>query len=125
MYNRKDMYNDYSDQSLTYYYDTIFNGDVKAMFDWSYGDTTPLSFVFTSEDGFENKEAEITFYNFRYEILYKVNVQANETVVINIDEELTKTFPRGVYYCSSKLIDTENHTIETVIPQDRGLIFVR
>ena len=41
------------------------------------------------------------------------------------NEELTKTFPRGVYYCSSKLIDTENHTIETVVPQDRGLIFVR
>ena len=150
MYNRKDMYNDYSDQSLTYYYDTIFNGDVKAMFEWSYGDTTPLSFVFTSEDGFENKEAEITFYNFRYEILYKIEMSVVEgeqaievdehtfivnitidsetnkaNVILDIDSDVSSTFVRGIYYCSSKLIDTEKGTITTIIPQDRGLIYVR
>ena len=73
MYNRKDMYKDYSDQSLIYYYDTIFNGDVKAMYEWSYGDTTPLSFVFKSEDCVEEKKIDITFYNFRYEVLYNIN----------------------------------------------------
>lgn len=151
MFNRKDMYKDFSDESLTYYYDTVFNGDVNAMFEWSYGDTTSLTFTFEEEDVSVNSEAEITFYDFRYEELYKINVplgiegeqpivgqaitgtavvggsesSIQTTITLDIDAELSKTFKRGVYYCSSKVIDAKLNTIKTIIPQDRGLIFVR
>ena len=145
------MYNDYSDQSITYYYDTIFNGDVKAMYEWSYGDTTPLSFVFKSKDSFIDKKVDITFYNFRYEILYNIcdyvynlteyayvdYAEVDETIVcedeepeeytltVFINAELSKAFPRGIYYCSTKIIDEEKGTITTVLSQDKGLIYVR
>ena len=151
MYNRKDMYKDYSDQSLIYYYDTIFNGDVKAMYEWSYGDTTPLSFVFKSEDCVEEKKIDITFYNFRYEVLYNINDYfynltdyayvdyaivdksivcgdddpEDYTIQIVINSELSKTFKRGIYYCSLRLIDEEHDIVTTIIPPDLGLIYVR
>lgn len=145
------MYKDFSDESLIYYYDTIFNGDSKSMFEWSYGDTTSLTFTFEEEDLSVNSEAEITIYNFRYEELYKINVPLGTegeqpivgqaitgkaaigrndpiiktSITLDIDAELSKTFGRGIYYCSVKIIDTALNTIKTIIPQDRGGIFVR
>lgn len=130
MYNRQDMYNDYSKQHIPYIYNTIFNRDTAVCFEWGFGDTTDLQFNF----GFDEEDAHptwvtktitVTIYNFRYEEMYSTTVEGAEQIAIPITAELSQMFPRGTYYCGVKVADSYDDSIVTVIYPDDCLIIVR
>lgn len=130
MINRKDMYNDYSDKHIPYLYHTIFNRDVNASFEWGCGDTTTLYFNFEFDEfdqnpTWEGKTIEISIQNFRYEEVFKTEVEANDNVAIYIDAETSKIFSRGIYYCTAKVIDSVTGSIQTVIGANDCMIYVR
>ena len=97
MINRKDMYNDYSDKHIPYLYHTIFNRDVNASFEWGCGDTTTLYFnfefdKFDQNPTWEGKTMEISICNFRYEEMFKTEVEGGSNISVFIDEETSKLF---------------------------------
>ena len=129
-YNRKDMYNDYSDKCIPYLYHTIFNRDVKASFEWGCGDTTTLYFNFEFDEHdenptWENKTIVISISNFRYEEIFSTEVEGAEKVAIYIDEETSKLFGRGIYYCKAVIKDSETGSVQTVIGANDCIIYVR
>lgn len=132
MYNRLDMYNDFSDSDLIYKYKSIFNGDITASFAWYYGDDATLDFQFCFEDEdeetdmWESKIIEFTFYNFRYEELYSTTIDGASSVAVVIDAETSKTvFPRGIYYCSARIIDVDSGEVQTALGASDCLIYVK
>lgn len=130
MINRKDMYNDYSNKHIPYLYHTIFNRDVKASFEWGFGDTTTLYFDFEFDDcdpnpTWEGKTIEISIHNFRYEEIFKTEVEGDSHIAIPIDLETSKLFPKGIYYCFAKVIDSTTNSIQTVIGANDCMIYVR
>lgn len=130
MINRKDMYNDYSCKHIPYLYHTIFNRDVKASFEWGYGDTTTLYFNFEFDchdpnPTWEGKTIEISIKNFRYEEIYNTTVPGGSNVALFIDAETSKLFPKGIYYCFAIVHDSVNNTTQTVIGANDCMIYVR
>jgi hypothetical protein len=129
MYNRQDIYNDFSDSNLTYKYKSIFNGDITASFAWYYGDDTTLDFSFHFEDEncstWRDKTIEFTFYNFRFEEIYSTTVEGASSVAVFIDNETSKLFPRGIYYCGAKIIDENTGEIQTALGASDCLIYVK
>lgn len=130
MINRKDMYNDYSDKHIPYLYHTIFNRDVNASFEWGCGDTTTLYFnfefdKFDQNPTWEGKTMEISICNFRYEEIFKTEVEGGSNISVFIDEETSKLFASGIYYCIVKVHDSITNTVQTVIGANDCMIYVR
>lgn len=130
MINRKDMYNDYSCKHIPYLYHTIFNRDVNASFEWGSGDTTTLYFNFCFDEDDENptwegKTIQISIQNFRYEELFTTEVEGGDHIAVYIDAETSKLFPKGIYYCTAKVLDSVTGSIQTVIGANDCMIYVR
>lgn len=130
MINRKDMYNDYSNKHIPYLYHTIFNRDVNASFEWGCGDTTTLYFnfefdKFDQNPTWEGKTIEVSICNFRYEEIFKTELDGAANVAVYIDAETSKLFTKGIYYCIVKIYDSVTGSIETVIGANDCMIYVR
>lgn len=129
-YNRQDMYKDFSGDHIPYLYNTIFNRDVKASFQWGVGDTTTLYFHFEFDEcdenpTWDNKVIVISLLNFRYEELYSVEVEGGSDIAVPIDEETSKLFPAGIYYAKAVVKDGVTGSIQTVIGANDCMIYVR
>lgn len=65
----------------------------------------------------KDKHVEVALYNFRMEPIVKKTYAGKSTIIFDIDSELAKKLPRGIYYCSVDVIDRES-TINIFDPND-------
>lgn len=147
LYNKNDMYTEYSNDNFDYYYPTSFDNRNKcyllsrytptAM--WDYGDTVTITFNI-HELGLDdsvsmNAEGEnilITFYNERCEKLdFQYEVAFAEQLTVGIDYDVSiKQFKRGVYSCQVQLVsyDEDGTTIgsmQTILPINTCLFYIQ
>ena len=61
------------------------------------------SVYISAEDYLKDKYVTFTIYNFRYEPVYAKTIPASATILVPINEELSKQLVRGVYYCSLEI----------------------
>lgn len=92
---------------------------------WYYGNNINLEFNIEGDineiklDGFidlqdylKDKVATLNIYNFRNEALYQKTIQANNTVVFEIDPEASKKLVKGVYTCELLVANSKvSHTV--------------
>lgn len=147
LYNKNDIYTEYSNDDFDYYYPTSFDNrnkcylisryTPKAM--WDYGDTVTIIFNIhetnlTVEEiaNIDGKKLLITFYNERYEKLdfqYENDAQIQTSVFIDYETSM-KQFKRGVYHCMVQLITYEDNEIDiaqmqTILPMEDCSFYVQ
>lgn len=61
----------------------------------------------SAEDYLADKSVEVTLYNFRMEPICKKVYAASPTIVFSIDRELSLNLPKGIYYCSVTVFNSE------------------
>ena len=57
--------------------------------------------------------------------VFKTEVEGDSHIAIPIDSETSKLFPKGIYYCFAKVIDSTTNSIQTVIGANDCMIYVR
>lgn len=76
-----------------------------------------------SEDVSEDITFEFTFYNFRFEEVFKTEVSLADGTAVNIDEDTSaSTFIKGIYYC--KVVATLDGDKFTVVRPEDCLLLV-
>lgn len=104
-------------------------------FTWNYGDSIVLEFITTGtveyddtrtyEDAstyLSDKTMTITISNNRYQEVISQDIVADTKVRFIIDDELSKLFLRGTYYCDLKLKD-DSGVIQTLF--NGGCLYVK
>lgn len=103
---------------------------------WYYGNNIVLEFNIEGDineitsDGFidlqdylKDKVATLYIYNFRNEALYQKTIQADSTVVFEIDSEASKKLVKGVYTC--ELLIANSKVSHTAFGQDDCTFLVK
>ena len=66
---------------------------------------------FTAEQFLKNRYVKITILNFRKEPIYQETFAGNQSVVLNIDENLSAKLTKGVYYYNLEIFDQDGTCI--------------
>lgn len=106
-------------------------------FSWKYLDTIILEFITTGnvlyDDGIAedadvyltDKKFSIKFYNFRYEEIFKDEVESTNYLKYYISDKLKNLLIPGTYSMSVTLIDEENDVVETLLDSNILKIFIK
>lgn len=111
---------------------------------WYYGDTLKLEFTIDGEvmddngnyisakdyfedNTFSNKSIIFKLFDFRKDEIYRKEFTEVDTnkIVINIDQELSNSLLRGIYYCSLDLVDDLYPNVITLFDQGFCTLEVR
>ena len=75
---------------------------------------------------YAGKKLNISFYNFRYELLYSEEQEAHKETYFNITEEIANEYfnLKGLYHMQVDLVDEVNNSKSTVILPDTFVIAI-
>ena len=74
----------------------------------------------------EEKKVLIEFYNSDFEKIYSDVVFGSDIISIDMDTEISASvFYRGVFYCSLKILDSEDKVEKTVLNSQDCSLYVR
>lgn len=78
------------------------------------------------KDNAGEKKVLVEFYNSDFEVVYSAVVFGSEIVEVNIDEEVSAlVFYKGVFYCSLKILDSEDKVVKTILNSQDCPLYVR
>lgn len=75
--------------------------------EFTYPLNSDRSVYLSAESYLADKQIEVTLYNFRMEPICKKLYDATPTIVFNIDKQLSSKLPKGIYYCSVQVFNSE------------------
>lgn len=75
--------------------------------EFTYPLNSDRSVYISAADYLKDKTVEIVLYNFRMEPICKKIYPASPTIVFTIDKELSTSLPKGIYYCSVNVFNSE------------------
>lgn len=97
--------------------------------------TVGNSVYITAKDYLKDKKIKVQLFDFEHQVIRDPDgnfvkasekvFDGNSTINFEIDSELTKLLPRGIYYCEMILFDNHDNYIDTIISQDNMVLNIK